>query len=63
MTRHIRNEVSLIPLMREDVKLLNQRHYERHQQRVLAWRKRSIIRRCIDTLLGNKPPVFLPFSE
>ena len=63
MTRLIRNEVSLIPLMKEDVRLARQRHYERHSQRVLAWRNRSLIRRCLDAILGAKPPVFIPFED
>lgn len=63
MTRHIRNDVTLIPLMKEDVRLRNQRHYERHSQRVLAWRNRTFARRLIDFLLGNKQPVFLPFQD
>ncbi len=63
MTRILRNEVDLIPIIKKDRDLAVQRYYERHSQRMLAWRNRSLVRRAIDALLGNKPPKFIPFED
>jgi hypothetical protein len=63
MTRLLRNEVDLIPLMQPDKDLAVQRYYERHSQKVLAWRNRSILRRVVDVLTGANPPKFIPFED
>jgi len=49
--------------MKPDKDLAVHRYYERHSAKVLAWRKRSMLRKLFDLMVGNKAPVFIPFEE